>query len=75
MLSMNKSIAQSTQKSPYEMVYGQTTQHDDVFWKEIVKQASAKLTDPNAPIDEEALSLIFKENENNDEKSVSVNKQ
>lgn len=73
MLSMNKSIAQSTQKSPFEMVYGQNTQHNDVFWKEIVKQATTKLTDANAPIDEEALSRIFKDNEQDDEESVSSN--
>ena len=53
------------------MVYGQTTQHDDVFWREIIKQASAKLTDPNIPIDEEALSRIFKEAEQDEEESVS----
>lgn len=71
MLSINKSIAQSTQKTPFEMVYGQATQHDDVFWRELLKQASENLNDPHAPIDEETLSQIFEYDDKNHAKSVS----
>lgn len=40
MLSINNCVAQSTKKTPYEMVFGQPTRHDHDFWLQLNKQYS-----------------------------------
>jgi len=35
MLALNNCVAQSTQKTPYEMVFGQPTRLDHEFWLQI----------------------------------------
>ncbi|CAF4522228.1 unnamed protein product [Rotaria magnacalcarata] len=40
MLAMNNSISQSTKKTPYEMVFGQSIRHDHEFWHQLHAQSS-----------------------------------
>jgi hypothetical protein len=39
MLAMNNCVSQSTQKTPYEMVFGQCVRNDHDFWQELNKQS------------------------------------
>jgi hypothetical protein len=38
MLAINNCVSQSTQKTPYEMVFGQPARNDHDFWLELHKQ-------------------------------------
>jgi len=40
MLAINNCISQSTQKTPYEMVFGQPASNDHDFWMELHKQST-----------------------------------
>ncbi|CAM4836734.1 unnamed protein product, partial [Rotaria magnacalcarata] len=40
MLAINNCVSQSTQKTPYEMVFGQSVHTNDEFWSELHKQYS-----------------------------------
>ena len=40
MLAINNCISQSTQKTPYEMVFGQPVRNDHDFWMELHKQST-----------------------------------
>jgi glucose-6-phosphate isomerase len=40
MLAINNCISQSTQKTPYEMVFGQPARNDHDFWIELHKQST-----------------------------------
>jgi hypothetical protein len=42
MLAINNCVAQSTQKTPYEIVFGQPARHDHDFWLELHKQSGNK---------------------------------
>ena len=43
MLAMNNCVSQSTQKTPYEMVFGQSVRNNHDFWQEIHKQSTKNL--------------------------------
>lgn len=43
MLAINNCVSQSTQKTPYEMVFGQPPRNDHEFWLELHKQYSNNL--------------------------------
>lgn len=43
MLAINNCVSQSTQKTAYEMVFGQPTRNDHEFWLELHKQFSNNL--------------------------------
>jgi hypothetical protein len=40
MLAMNNCISQSTQKTPYEMVFGQSVRSDHNFWQQLHKEST-----------------------------------
>ena len=40
MLAINNCVSQSTQKTPYEMVFGQPTRNDHDFWMQLHKQST-----------------------------------
>ena len=70
MLSMNTSISQNTQKTAYELVFGQPPRHDQEFWKNIYQQVQTRSTNPDTVIDEDDVRLIFNEQENPFDSSV-----
>lgn len=43
MLAINNCVSQSTQKTPYEMVFGQPVHSNDEYWLEMHKQSSNNL--------------------------------
>jgi hypothetical protein len=40
MLATNNCVSQTTKKTPYEMVFGQSLRSDHDFWNEVYKQSS-----------------------------------
>jgi hypothetical protein len=52
MLAMNNCISQSTQKTPYEMVFGQSVRNNHDFWQELHKQSENTLILNEEDIDE-----------------------
>ncbi|CAF0723680.1 unnamed protein product [Adineta steineri] len=56
MLAINNSISQSTKKSPYEMVFGQTLRIDHDFWEEIQKQSKNCIIINEEEIDESIIN-------------------
>jgi hypothetical protein len=50
MLAINNCSSQSTKKTPYEMVFGQSVRHNHDFWEELHKQSKI-----DSVVDEEDL--------------------
>ena len=61
MLAMNTSECQVTQKTPYELVFGQPPRHDQDFWENIHTQVRAHSTHVDGVIDEEDIDNLFDE--------------
>ena len=64
MLALNTSISQNTQKTPYELVFGQPPRHSQEFWENIHKQIQTRSTNPDSVIDEDDILLLFNGQEN-----------
>ena len=72
MLAINSCISQSIQKTPYEMVFGQSVRHDQEFWKEIHKQSTENSINSNSISNEENIFDLFDENNDNNQCSVKL---
>lgn len=75
MFSINSSVSQNTKKTPYEMVFGQSPRHDEVFWKEVFEQAANQSETLNNTVDEETISHLMDDHEqvkNNTESFKSI---
>ncbi|CAF2086643.1 unnamed protein product [Rotaria magnacalcarata] len=68
MLAMNNCISQSTKKTPYEMVFGQSVRNDHDFWLQLHQQSINKTI-----IDEEELPESLADNFNLNDHSVRIN--
>jgi hypothetical protein len=64
MLAINTSISQNTQKTPYELVFGQPPRHNQEFWENVHKQIQARSTNPDSVIDEDDILSLFNEQQN-----------
>ncbi|CAM4847562.1 unnamed protein product [Rotaria magnacalcarata] len=68
MLAMNNCISQSTKKTPYEMVFGQSVRNDHDFWLQLHQQSINKTI-----IDEEELPESLADNFNLNDHSLIDN--
>lgn len=66
MLAINNSVSQTTQKTPYEMVFGQSARHDHDFWIQLHKQYSNNLIINEEDLPDSVSEIIcFNDNEVN----------
>lgn len=61
MLAMNTSESRITQKTAFELVFGQPPRHDQEFWENIHKQIRAHLQNDDEVVDEEDIDNLFGE--------------
>ncbi|CAF1157431.1 unnamed protein product [Didymodactylos carnosus] len=61
MLAINTSIAKTTKKTPFEMVFGQQPRSDEDFWKRI-QQKMKKNDDNNSAISDIEKGIMLEEN-------------
>lgn len=64
MLAINTSVSKNTQKTPYELVFGQPPRHNQEFWHSILNQTQLSSSDINAIINEEDIIAIDEEQRN-----------
>lgn len=70
MLAINSSVSQNTQKTPYELVFGQPPRHNQEFWENIHEQVQTRSTNTRSVIDEDDILLLFNGQENPFDSSV-----
>lgn len=61
MLAMNTSECRITHRTPYELVFGQLSRHDQEFWEHIHNQIHAHSTNVHEMVDEEDIDNLFGE--------------
>ena len=64
MLAINTSVSKNTQKTPYELVFGQPPRHDQEFWQSILNQTLVSSSNIDSIINEEDIIAIDEEQEN-----------
>lgn len=70
MLAINTSVSQNTQKTPYELVFGQPPRHNQEFWETIHRQVQTRSAIPDSLIDEDNILPLFNGQENPFDSSV-----
>ena len=59
MFAINCCVSQSTQKTPYEMVFGQAPRQNETFWQEIHRQAMDTSINYDNSVHEENICDLF----------------
>lgn len=61
MLAMNTSVSRITQKTAYELVFGQLPRHNQEFWDNIHQQIRIRSSNDGTIINEDEIDCLFGE--------------